>query len=119
MSHVLGILSTRKRSAQSAAEEEYIMATYLELLEKIQAQTLENLKQIQAVQLATLNTAREVAASLPSLANIPSVPTIEGLPTLAQVAELNTTFATQLLDQQKSFASQLAEIFTPAKASSN
>jgi hypothetical protein len=99
------------------------MATYLEVLQKIQAQTLENLKQIQAVQVSTLTTARELAASMPSITTAPNMPTIEGLPTLAQLSEVNTAFATQLLDQQKAYASQLAELFTPApvtvKASSN
>jgi len=91
-------------------------ANYLEILAKIQAQTLDNLKQIQAVQIATLTTARELVTNVPT----PSVPTVEGIPTLAQVAELNTSFATQLLDQQKAYANQLAELFTPAtKSSSN
>jgi hypothetical protein len=92
-------------------------ANYLDILAKIQAQTLENLKQIQAVQVATLTSARELVASLPT---VPTVPTVEGVPTLAQIAELNTSFATQLLDQQKAYASQLAELFTPVvKSSSN
>jgi hypothetical protein len=96
------------------------MATYLEMLEKIQTQTLENLKQVQAVQVATLNTARELVSSLPSITSAPNVPTIEGLPTLQQIADLNTSFATKLLDQQKAFASQIAELFTPVtKTSSN
>jgi hypothetical protein len=57
---------------------------------------------------------------LPSLMKLPNGPTIEGLPTLAQVVELNSSFATQVLDQQKAFASQLAEVFSPAvKSSSN
>jgi hypothetical protein len=41
--------------------------TYLEILEKIQTQTLDNVKQIEAVQVSTLQTVREVAASLPLL----------------------------------------------------
>lgn len=90
-------------------------ATYLELLSKLQAQTLEGLKQIQNVQVATLTTAREMVQSLPT-----SVPTIEGMPSITQIAELNTQFATQLLDQQKAYASQIAELFSPvAKVSSN
>ena len=94
--------------------------TYLEILEKIQAQTLDNVKQTEAAQISTLQTVREVAASLPSLMKLPNGPTIEGLPTLAQVVELNSSFATQVLDQQKAFASQLAEVFSPAvKSSSN
>ena len=96
------------------------MATYLEILEKIQNQTLENIKQFQTAQVATLHTVRDIITSLPSLTSAPAVPTVEGLPTLAQVTELNTTFANQLLEQEKAYASQLAEIFTPAsKASSN
>jgi hypothetical protein len=96
------------------------MATYLEILEKIQAQTLDNIKQLQNAQVATLHTVRDIITSLPSLSSAPSLPTVEGLPTLAQVTELNTTFANQLLEQEKAYASQLAEIFTPAsKPSSN
>lgn len=92
--------------------------TYLAILEKIQSQTLENLKQIQAVQVSTLTTARELVSSLPSIASPPGTATVEGLPTLAQLTEMNTAFATQLLDQQKAFASQLAELFKPATTSS-
>jgi hypothetical protein len=93
--------------------------TYLEILQKIQAQALDNIKQIQAAQISTLQTVREVAASLPSLMNLPNVSTIEGIPTLAQVVELNSSFATQVLDQQKAFASQLAEAFSPAVKSTS
>jgi hypothetical protein len=108
------------RRTEGGGRVETTMATYLEMLEKIQAQTLENLKQVQAVQIATLHTARELVTSLPAMSTTPSVPTIEGMPTLAQLAEANTAFATQVLDQQKAFASQLAELFTPAiKTSSN
>jgi hypothetical protein len=54
------------------------------------------------------------------MSTVPTVPTIDGIPTLAQIAELNTSFATQLLDQQKAYAGELAEIFTPVvKSSSN
>jgi hypothetical protein len=94
--------------------------TYLEILEKIQTQTLDNIKQIEAAQISTFQTVREVAVSVLSLMKVPNGPTNEGLPTLAQVVELNSSFATQLLDQQKAFASQLAEVFSPAvKSSSN
>jgi hypothetical protein len=103
-------------SAASAEGERNIMAAnYIELLQKLQAQTLEGLKQIQNVQVATLTTAREMVASLPTMT---SVPTIESMPSVAQIAEINTQFATQLLDQQKAYATQLAELFTPAPKSS-
>jgi hypothetical protein len=88
--------------------------TYLEILEKIQTQTLDNVKQIEAVQISTLQTVREVVASLPTMMSSPSVPTIEGIPTLSQVVELTTSFATVLLDQEKAFVSQLTEVFSPA-----
>ena len=91
-------------------------ANYLELLAKLQSQTLEGLKQIQNVQVATLTTAREMVTSMPSMT---SVPTVDGMPSVAQIAELNTQFATQLLDQQKAYASQLAEIFSPVVRSSS
>jgi hypothetical protein len=81
------------------------MATYLEILQKIQAQTLDNVKQIQAVQIATLSTLRELIAELP---------TTKGVPTFAQITELGNSFATQVLDQQKAFASQLADAVKPA-----
>jgi hypothetical protein len=116
MQHVLGILSAAMNSAASAEGDENTMAaSYIELLQKLQAQTLESLKQIQNVQVATLTTTREMVASLPTMT---SVPTIESMPSVAQIAEINTQFASQLLDQQKAYATQLAELFTPAPKSS-
>jgi hypothetical protein len=88
--------------------------TYIEILEKIQAQAIINLKQIQAGQISTLQTVREVVASLPSMMSSPNVPTMEGIPTLSQVVELATSFSTELLDQEKAFVSQLTEVFSPA-----
>jgi len=80
------------------------MATYLEVIEKLQAQTLENVKQLQAVQIATLTTARELIAELPSA---------KGLPTFAQITDLGASFANKLLDQQKTFVSQLTDAVKP------
>jgi TRAP-type mannitol/chloroaromatic compound transport system substrate-binding protein len=81
------------------------MANYLEILQKIQDQTLDNVKQIQAAQVATLTTAREIIAELA---------TAKDFPTFAQITELGTSFATQVLDQQKAFASQVADVMTQA-----
>jgi hypothetical protein len=81
------------------------MASYLDILQKIQAQTLDNVQQIEAAQVATLTTARELIAELP---------TAKGVPTFAQITELVTSFATQVLDQQKAFASQVADVITQA-----
>jgi hypothetical protein len=86
------------------------MVNYLEILQKIEAQTLDNVKQIQAVQLSTLATAREIVAELP---------TAQGVPTFAQIAEVGTSFASQVLDQQKTFVGQLADLFTPTAKSSS
>jgi hypothetical protein len=80
------------------------MATYLEIIEKLQNQTLDNVKKLQAVQIATLRTARELIAELP---------TTKGVPTFAQMTELGTSFANQLLDQQKVFVDQLADAVKP------
>jgi hypothetical protein len=86
---------------------------YIEIQEKIQAQAISNLKQIQDAQISTLKTVREVVAGLPSMMSSPS-PTVEGVPTLSQVVELTTSFATGLLDQEKAFVSQLSAVFSPA-----
>ena len=86
------------------------MASYLDILQKIQAQTLDNVKQIEAAQIATLTTARELIAELP---------TAKGVPTFAQITELVTSFATQVLDQQKAFASQVADVVTHAVESNS
>jgi hypothetical protein len=79
--------------------------TYLEVIQKIQAQTLDNVKQIQAAQIATLTLARELIAELPSA---------KGVPTFSQITELGSSFATQLLDQQKAFTTQLVDVVKPA-----
>ena len=81
------------------------MTTYVEVLQRIQAQTLDNVKQIQAVQISTLNTIRELIAELP---------TAKSVPTLAQISELTSSFANQLLDQQKVFVNELADVLKPA-----
>jgi len=91
--------------------------TYIEILEKIQAQAISNLKQIQDAQISTLKTVREVVTSLPSMMSSSNVPTTEGVPTLSQVVELTTSFATELVDQEKAFVSQLSEVFSPAAKS--
>jgi hypothetical protein len=82
------------------------MATYLEIIEKLQAQTLDNVKQLQAVQIATLTTARQLIADLPSA---------KGMPTFAQMADLGSSFTSKLLDQQKVFVNELADAVKPAE----
>jgi hypothetical protein len=84
--------------------------TYLEVVQRIQAQTLDNVKQIQAAQIATLKLARQLIAELP---------TAKGVPTFAQITDLGGSFATQLLDQQKAFANQLVDAVKPAVESNS
>jgi tRNA uridine 5-carbamoylmethylation protein Kti12 len=93
------------------------MTTYLEVLQKIQNQTLDNIKQLQAVQIATFRTARELIVALP---------TAKGVPTLSEVTELSSSFVNKVLDQQKVFVDELADVIKPevepkslVKASSN
>ena len=83
--------------------------TYLETIAKLQAQSLDALKQAQATQVATLTTIGEIVSNVPSFQ--PSMP-LGNLPTLAELTELNTTFAKSVLEQQSAFASQLAGVFT-------
>lgn len=94
----------RSRSPEGRQEVRNIVTSYLEVLQKIQTQTLENVKQIQAVQIATLKTARELIAALPSA---------KGMPTFAQITELSSSFANQVLDQQKVFVEELADVVKP------
>jgi hypothetical protein len=83
--------------------------TYLETIAKLQAQSLDALKQAQATQVATLTTIGEIVSNVPSFQ--PSMP-LGNLPTLAELTELNTAFAKNVLEQQSAFASQLAGVFT-------
>ncbi len=85
------------------------MTTYLETLGKLQQQSLDALKQAQATQVAALTTISEMVSNVP--ASKPAT-MLENLPTFAELAELNSTFARNVLEQQSAYASQLAGIFT-------
>jgi hypothetical protein len=80
------------------------MATYLEIIEKLQNQTLDNVKKLQAVQIATLTTVRELISELPKT---------KGMPTFAEITDLGNSFTNQLLDQQKAFVNELADAVKP------
>jgi hypothetical protein len=45
---------------------------------------------------------------------VPTFPTVEGVPTVAELTELNTKFVDKVVAQQKAYAKELADIFTPA-----
>ena len=87
-------------------------ATYLETIEKLQHQGLETLKQAQAVQLATLTSVRDIVAGAPMLTEIPS---FDKLPPFGDLAELSTSFATKLVEQQNAYVTALAGVFATAQ----
>ena len=87
------------------------MTSYLETLTNLQNQGLETLKQAQAVQLTALTSVRDAVASIPGL---PKVPAMEGFPTVAELIELNGSFATKVLEQQNAFVAQVAGVLSPA-----
>ena len=87
-------------------------ATYLETIEKLQSQGLETLKQAQAVQLATIASIRDIAAGAPALTEIPQ---FDKLPTFGDLAELSTSFATKLVEQQNAYLTALAGVFASAQ----
>ena len=89
-------------------------STYLDLLAKMQEQGLETLKQTQTAYLESLATARKMVEKLPAP---PQMPAIEGMPTVAELTDLNTQFIDRLVEQQKSYAKQLAEVFAPITTS--
>ena len=88
-------------------------ATYIDLLAKMQEQGLDTLKQAQSAYIASLTSTREMVEKLPTLPTMPQLPTIEGLPTVAELTELNTQFLDRIVEQQKAYAKQLADVFAP------
>lgn len=88
-------------------------ATYLDFLAQVQEQTLESLKAVQNSYLQSLTAAREMAEKLPKA---PVFPAIEGVPTIAELTELNVKFVDKVVAQQKAYAKELADIFTPVSA---
>src|ERR1700738_2326387 len=88
------------------------MATYLETISKLQAQSLDALKQVQATQLATLTTISELVSNVPAFRPAAG---FENLPTVAELTDLNTSFVRSVIEQQNALASQLAGLFTSAQ----
>ncbi len=90
-------------------------SNYLEMLARLQEQGLEVLKQAQNAHIQTLTSVREMVEKMPTP---PQMPTLEGVPSMAELTELNTRFATHVLEQQKQYATQLAELFKPMQPTS-
>ncbi|GAC1424937.1 MAG: hypothetical protein NVSMB64_32150 [Candidatus Velthaea sp.] len=107
---MLGILSTNQQSLPPLGGEYHMAANYLEMLAKLQEQGLEVLKQAQAAHIQSLTSVREMVEKLPAPTQLP---TMEGIPSIAELTELNTKFATHVLEQQKQYATQIADLFKP------
>jgi hypothetical protein len=90
-------------------------ATYLDLLAKMQEQGLDVLKQAQKAHIEALASAREVVEKLPTLPQMPVMPAIEGLPTIAELTAISNAFVANIVEQQTSYATALAEVFAPIK----
>ena len=90
-------------------------ATYLDMIVKLQDQGLDILKQTQKAHLEALTSVREFVEKLPTAPQMPAFPALEGLPTITQLTELNNSFLSSVVEQQKSYASGLAEVFAPIK----
>lgn len=85
-------------------------STYLDLIAKMQEQGLEALKQTQNAYIESLSSARTMIEKLPAP---PQMPAIDGMPTVAEITALNTQFLDRIVEQQKMYAQQLADVLAP------
>ena len=89
--------------------------SYVDTIEKLQAQGLEALKQAQAAQAAAVNSFRELITN--ATANLPGAQTFKNIPTVvSQVSELNSAFAVKLIEQQNEYVNQLVGLLKGAQA---
>jgi N-acetylglucosamine kinase-like BadF-type ATPase len=89
--------------------------TYVDTIEKLQAQGLEALKQAQAAQAAAVNSFRELIANATS--QLPGAQAFKNIPAVvSQVNELNSAFAVKLIEQQNEYVSQLVNVLKGAQA---
>ena len=83
--------------------------TYVDTIEKFQAQGLEAIKQVQAAQLNAVGSLREMfvnaTAKLPNAQSFSNIPTV-----VSQISELNSTFAVKLIEQQNDYVNQLLNV---------
>jgi N-acetylglucosamine kinase-like BadF-type ATPase len=89
--------------------------SYVDTIEKVQAQGLEALKQAQAAQSAAVNSFRELITNATS--KLPGAEALRNIPTIvSQVSELNSAFAVKLIEQQNEYVSQLVKVLKSAQA---
>ena len=87
--------------------------TYVDTIEKLQAQGLEALKQAQAAQAAAVNSFRELITNATS--QLPGAQAFKNIPAVvSQVNELNSAFAVKLIEQQNEYVSQLVNLLKSA-----
>lgn len=90
--------------------------TYIDTIEKFQAQGLEAIKQVQAAQLNAVSSFRELFTNVTS--KLPNAQTFGNLPVVvSKISELNSTFAVKLIEQQNDYVNQLINVLkvTPAE----
>jgi hypothetical protein len=89
--------------------------TYVDTIEKLQAQGLEALKQAQAAQIAAVSSFRELFTNATS--KLPGAESLRNIPAVvSQVSELNSAFAVKLIEQQNDYVNQLVNVLKSAQS---
>ncbi len=89
--------------------------TYIDTIEKFQAQGLEAIKQVQAAQINAVSSFREMFSNATS--KLPNAQTLSQIPTVvSKISELNSTFAVKLIEQQNDYVNQLLAVFKSTSA---
>ncbi len=83
--------------------------SYVDTIEKFQAQGHEAIKQVQAAQLSAVGSLREMFVN--ATAKLPNAQTFRNVPTvISQISELNSTFAVKLIEQQNEYVNALLNV---------
>jgi hypothetical protein len=106
---VLGILSTKISHRANAPKEHPMNESYVDTIEKFQAQGLEAIKQVQAAQINAVSSFRELFSNVTS--KLPNAQSFSNIPTVvSKISELNSTFAVKLIEQQNDYVNQLLNV---------
>jgi hypothetical protein len=88
--------------------------TYVDTIEKLQAQGLEALKQAQAAQISAVSSFRELVTNATS--KLPGAESLKNIPAVvSQVSELNSAFAVKLIERQNDYVKQLLAVLKSAQ----
>jgi hypothetical protein len=115
---VLDILSAKTQAPapppRLGREETTVNDTYIDTIEKLQAQGLEALKQAQAAQISAVSSVRELVTNATS--KLPGADSLKNIPAvISQVSELNSAFAVKLIEQQNDYVKQLLAVLKSAQ----